>query len=103
MRQTEPSVPIDSQTARHLQVQGLQVIVANLHWRYSGVTATGRMVSPRLAKMFAAAWLGPDAPDGIARMSVTDLAKLWLRRMPVIWHARRNNEMIVGVLLRALG
>jgi mannosyltransferase len=98
MHQTEPSVPNDHQTARHLQV-----IVANLHWRYSGVTATSRMVSPRLAKMFAAAWLGPDAPDGIARMSATDLAKLWLRRTPVIWHARRNNEMIVGVLLRALG
>jgi len=96
-------VPIDRQTARDLKVQGLQVIVANLHWRYSGVTATSRMVSPRLAKMFAAAWLGPDAPDGIARMSAADLLKLWRRRTPLIWHARRNNEMIVGVLLKALG
>src|SRR3954462_1591227 len=103
MRQTEPSVPIDSQTARHLQVQDLQVIVANLHWRYSGVTATSRMVSPRLAKMFAAAWFGPDAPEGIARMSAVDLFRLWLRGRPLVWHARRNNEMIVGVLLRALG
>ena len=30
-------------------------------------------------------------------------SKLWRRRTPLIWHARRNNEMIVGVLLRALG
>ena len=29
--------------------------------------------------------------------------KLWRRRNGLIWHARRNNEMIVGVLLRALG
>jgi mannosyltransferase len=28
---------------------------------------------------------------------------LWRRRTPLIWHARRNNEMIVGVLLRSLG
>jgi mannosyltransferase len=29
--------------------------------------------------------------------------KLWRRRKPLIWHARRNNEMIAGVLLRSLG
>ena len=40
----------------------LQLIVPNLHRRYSGVTATNRMVSPKLAKMFRAGWLGPDAP-----------------------------------------
>ncbi|MET0222081.1 MAG: glycosyltransferase family 4 protein [Tardiphaga sp.] len=81
----------------------LQLIVTNLHWRYSGVTATNRMVAPKLAAMFDAAWLGSDAPAGIARMTVGDLVKLWMRREPVIWHARRNNEMIVGVLLRVLG
>ncbi|WP_029583482.1 glycosyltransferase family 4 protein [Bradyrhizobium sp. URHD0069] len=81
----------------------LQVIVPNLHKRYSGVTATNRMVAPKLAKMFRAKWLGPDAPDGIARIGVADIAKIWRRRTPLIWHARRNNEMIVGVLLRSLG
>src|ERR1700719_1341643 len=81
----------------------LQLIVPNLHRRYSGVTATNRMVAPRLAKRFRASWFGSDAPDGIARMEVADLLKLWRRRAPLIWHARRNNEMIVGVLLRALG
>ena len=81
----------------------LQLIVPNLHRRYSGVTATNRMVSPKLAKMFRAGWLGPDAPDGIARIGVMDLLKLWRRRNSSIWHARRNNEMITGVLLRSLG
>jgi mannosyltransferase len=80
----------------------LQLIVPNLHWRYSGVTATNRMVSPKLAKMFRAGWLGSNAPDGIARMGVADLLKLWRRRTSLIWHARRNNEMIAGVLLRSL-
>jgi len=91
-------VPNDANIARDLQV-----IVPNLHWRYTGVTATSRMVSPALAKRFSAAWLGSDAPAGIARMGFGDLLRLWRRPKPLIWHARRNNEMIAGWLLRALG
>src|SRR6202043_2651161 len=98
MGETEPDVPIENNTA-----DNLQLIVPNLHRRYSGVTANNRMVAPKLAKMFRAAWLGPNAPDGIARIGIGDLARLWRRRTPLIWHARRNNEMIVGVLLRSLG
>jgi mannosyltransferase len=81
----------------------LQLVVPNLHRRYSGVTATNRMVAPKLAQMFPAAWFGSHAPDGIARVGFADLLKLWRRRTPLIWHARRNDEMIAGVLLRALG
>src|SRR3954452_12614072 len=92
------SVGLDTQAARQLQL-----IVPNLHRRYSGVTATSRMVAPKLAKLFRAAWLGSDAPEGIARMDAANLLKLWRRREPLIWHARRNDEMIAGVLLRALG
>ena len=87
----------------NISAENLQLIVPNLHRRYSGVTATNRMVAPKLAKMFRAAWLGPDAPEGIARIGVAELLKLWRRRDALIWHARRNNEMIAGVLLRALG
>src|ERR1700694_3822548 len=97
MRETEPEVGIENNSA-----DNLQLIVPNLHRRYSGVTATNRMVAPKLAQMFRAAWFGPDAPDGIAPIGVADLLKLWRRRTPLIWHARRNNEMIVGVLLRSL-
>src|SRR4051812_3185181 len=84
-------------------LRDLQLIVPNLHRRYSGVTATNRMVAPKLAKLFRAAWLGSDAPDGITRLSAADLLKLWRRREPLIWHARRNDEMITGILLRAFG
>src|SRR5258705_10343961 len=98
MRETEPAVAIENNSA-----DNLQLIVPNLHRRYSGVTATNRMVAPKLARMFRAAWLGPDAPEGIARMEVSDLLKFWRRDKPLIWHARRNDEMIAGVLLRALG
>src|ERR1700694_1995871 len=98
MRETEPDVPIENNSA-----DNLQLIVPNLHRRYSGVTATNRMVAPQLAKLLRAGGLALDARDGIARIGIADLAKLWRRRPPLIWHARRNNEMIVGVLLRSLG
>jgi mannosyltransferase len=98
VRETEPVVPIET-----ISAADLQLIVPNLHRRYSGVTATNRMVAPKLASMLDAAWFGPDAPDGIARMGIGDLLRLWRRRKELIWHARRNNEMIIGVLLRALG
>src|SRR5919201_1544201 len=98
MHETELCVPMTTHPAGELHL-----IVPNLHRRYSGVTATNRMVALRLAKLFRVAWFGSDAPEGIARMGVADLVKLWHRRTPLIWHARRNNEMIVGVLLRFLG
>src|ERR1700686_1767818 len=98
MPETEPDVGTET-----LSADDLQLIVPNLHRRYSGVTATNRMVAPKLANLFNAAWLGPDAPEGIARMSAADFLKLWRRGSPLIWHARRNNEMIAGVVLRSLG
>jgi mannosyltransferase len=84
----------------------LDVVVPNLHWRYSGVTATNRMIAPRVAGLVRAAWLGRDAPDNIVRLNFRDL--LQLRRSPRahaarIWHARRNNEMMIGLLLKWLG
>jgi mannosyltransferase len=86
-------------------LSGLEVIIPNLHWRYSGVTATSRMVAPRLARLLPAAWLGRDGPKGIPRLNFGDLLRL--RNLPAkrarIWHARRNNEMIIGLLLKALG
>jgi mannosyltransferase len=98
MRELEPDLGTPD-----ISADNLQLIVPNLHMRYSGVTATNRMVAPKLARQFRAAWFGPDAPDGMARMTIADLLKLWHRRTPLIWHARRNNEMIAGVLLRSLG
>jgi hypothetical protein len=75
----EPGVPIEN------NFEGdLQLIVPNLHRRYSGVTATNRMVAPKLAKIFRAAWLGSHAPEGIARIGFLDLLKLWRRKEPLI-------------------
>jgi len=88
------------------QLSALTVVVPNLHWRYSGVTATNRMVAPRLARLLSAAWFGTDAPEGIRRLTVRDLIRLRgrsQRRKARIWHARRNDEMLIGLALRGLG
>lgn len=85
----------------------VEVVVPNLHPRYSGGTAINRVVAPRLARVLRAAWLGRDKPDGIARLTLRGLWRLRRTqppRRPIrIWHARRNDEMIAGLLLRALG
>jgi len=94
---------VPAETALPDDLQDLQVIVPNLHRRYSGVTATNRMVAPKLAKLVRAAWFGSYRPGGISGMGVADLIRLWRRPAPLIWHARRNDEMIIGLLLRALG
>src|SRR5262245_42701121 len=93
--------PMDSK-----QLSDLTVVVPNLHWRYSGVTATNRMVAPRLARLLSAGWFGTDAPEGIRRLTVRDIIRLRgrsQRRKARIWHARRNNEMLIGLALRGLG
>lgn len=82
----------------------LNVIIPNLHWNYTGVTATNRMIAPHVARLVTARWLGSDAPDGIETMTFGDLLKLRSRaRRPIVWHARRNNEMMAGLALKWLG
>ena len=82
----------------------LDVIIPNLHWNYTGVTATNRMIAPRVARLATARWFGPDAPDGIETMRLSEVLALpFRRRRRVVWHARRNNEMMLGLLLKWLG
>jgi mannosyltransferase len=85
----------------------LEVIIPNLNWRYSGGTAVNRTIAPLIAKRWRAAWLGPDRPEGIAGLSLSDLLRLRFRppshHKARIWHARRNVEMMAGLFLNLLG
>ncbi|MGD9924050.1 MAG: glycosyltransferase family 4 protein [Pseudorhodoplanes sp.] len=82
----------------------LDAIIPNLHWNYTGVTATNRMIAPQLSRLASMRWFGPDAPDGVETMRLSELLMLPFRsRRKVIWHARRNNEMMAGLLLKWLG
>jgi mannosyltransferase len=85
----------------------IEVIIPNLNWRYSGGTAVNRTIAPLVAKQCRAAWLGPDRPEGIRRLTLLDLLHLRFRHPKYqavrIWHARRNIEMVAGLVLKALG
>jgi mannosyltransferase len=81
----------------------LDVVIPNLNWRYSGVTATNRMIVPLLARRCRIGWLGSYRPDEVALLGLTDLLRLRFRSRRAVWHARRNVEMIVGVILKGLG
>ena len=85
----------------------IEVIIPNLKRRYSGGTAVNRTIAPLIAERCRAAWFGLDRPEGVAGLSVGNLLRLRSRhprRRPVrIWHARRNTEMLLGLILKRLG
>jgi mannosyltransferase len=85
----------------------LEVVIPNLNWRYSGGTAVNRTIAPLIATRWRTAWCGPDRPEGVAALSLSDLVRLRFRPPSHgkvrIWHARRNVEMLAGLFLNLFG
>jgi mannosyltransferase len=85
----------------------IEVIIPNGNFRYSGGTAVNRTIAPLIAKKLDAAWIGPDAPEGIRRLSLMDLLRMRFEPPKAhkvrIWHTRRNTEMLAGLVLKWLG
>ncbi len=83
---------------------GIDVIAPNLKRRYSGVTSTVLRLVPVQARSVRIAVVGPALPDHLPRLRPRDLLAM-PRRGPSgarVWHARRNVEMLAGLLLRSL-
>lgn len=80
-----------------------RVILPNLHWHYTGVTATARSLAPRIAAAFPTAWFGPCLPGDVRPLGLAEAMRLWRAGSPTVWHARRNNEMLAGLVLKLLG
>lgn len=82
----------------------LQVIAPNFKQRLSGVTSTIIQLVPEQARQgLSIATLGPGLPDHLPKLRYRDLWRLWKRSAngrSRIWHARRNTEMVGGILLR---
>lgn len=83
----------------------IAVVAPNLHYRYSGVTASIVAIVPEQARTLAIASVGPHLPDQVPRIRFRQLLTRGWSRPPGglkkrIWHARRNDEMLMGVLLR---
>src|SRR5690349_13043458 len=81
----------------------IEVVAPNLKFRLSGVTSTIIQLVPVQARTIGIATLGPGLPDSLPRMRWWQLPSL-LRRPKSgrkrIWHARRNTEMVAGLLLK---
>jgi len=80
----------------------IDVIAPNLKRRYSGVSSTVFRLVPVQAEKIAIATTGLSLPKDIPQFPVSKLPFL-SRSGPSgfrIWHARRNIEMLVGILLK---
>ncbi|MEQ9693178.1 glycosyltransferase family 4 protein [Shimia sp. SDUM112013] len=78
----------------------IEVIAPNLNRRLSGVTATVIALVPLQAHKIGIVATGVALPDGLPFVPLWKLP--FLKRRPRVWHARRNNEMLLGILLRAV-
>lgn len=79
----------------------IDVIAPNLKHRLSGVTATiVRLVSVQ-AREIGITTTGPGLPADLPHLALWRLPFLPRDRWRV-WHARRNNELLVGLVLRDL-
>ncbi|MGL6212063.1 MAG: glycosyltransferase family 4 protein [Paracoccaceae bacterium] len=77
------------------------VIAPNLKRRLSGVTATVVRLIPIQARMMNVVATGPGLPDGVPHLALWRIFVLPRDRWRV-WHARRNSEMVLGLLLRGV-
>ncbi len=87
-----------------IDLRDIEVVAPSLHWRYSGVTSTIIALVPRQARLMPIVAVGPHLPPTVPRMKFLQILRQgWTRpkgRRWRVWHARRNNEMIVGALLK---
>lgn len=86
-------------------VREIEVIAPNFSRRLSGVTSTLERLVPVQARTLKIAALGPGLSPATPRIRFRDLPKLWTRppnRPFRIWHARRNIEMLAGLVLRGV-
>ncbi len=91
-------------SSRSADLRQIEVVAPNLNRRFSGVTSTVIALLPHQAKAIRIAALGYHIPETVPRVGWRDILRHgWGRpsgRTCRIWHARRNIEMIAGVLLR---
>ncbi|WP_412506807.1 glycosyltransferase family 4 protein [Roseovarius sp. SYSU LYC5161] len=84
----------------------IEVIAPNIKRRLSGVTATIARLMPLQAGIIGIRATGPGLPEGVPRIPLWRCLFLPRTRdgRPVwrVWHARRNIEMLAGLVLRGL-
>ncbi len=79
--------------------RAIDVVAPNLKRRLSGVTATIVRLVPVQNRRFGVWATGPGLPAEVPHIPLRRAATLPADR-PRVWHARRNTEMVLGLLLR---
>jgi mannosyltransferase len=83
----------------NVDINQIDVVAPNLHLRYSGVTSTVMALLPLQAHRIQIASVGAHIPEDVPRVRMIDVILGGWQKTRV-WHARRNDEMIVGLLLK---
>lgn len=89
--------------SQRISPDDIEVIAPNLGRRYSGVTSTIERVVPHQARDLPIATIGMTISPSLPRLLFRDIWRLWRRpkRVPFrIWHARRNDDLLLGLFLR---
>ena len=82
-----------------MPLEKIEVIAPNLKRRLSGVTATIARLLPVQAQSIGIVATGPGLPPHVSRVPLWSVT-LMSGRKRRIWHARRNIEMLLGLVLR---
>ncbi|SCX05026.1 glycosyltransferase family 4 protein [Agrobacterium rosae] len=88
----------------YIDLANVRVLAPNFKRRLSGVTSTIIQLLPvqnRQGQDVAA--IGPGLPDSLPHVRFRDLWQLWKLgpdHKPRAWHARRNIEMLPGIVMR---
>jgi mannosyltransferase len=78
----------------------IKVIAPNFKKRLSGVTATIVRLVPVQAKTIEIVTTGPGLPRDMPHVPLSKVP--FLPRTPRVWHARRNVEMLAGLMLKVI-
>ena len=79
----------------------IDVIAPNLKVRLSGVTTTIATLVPLQSQSIGIVATGPGLPSDVPHLALWRV--LLMPRRLRVWHARRNNELLLGLMLKWLG
>jgi mannosyltransferase len=87
-----------------ISLRNITVVAPHFKRRLSGVTSTVIQLVPEQVRLGRGiVTLGPGLPDDLPKMRWRQLPALWTRPANArfrVWHARRNTEMLPGIVLK---
>ena len=100
VKQELKTTPCCSSSHRVSEPSALRVIAPCLGKHYSGINASMLAVLPELAKRVPIAALGFHLPADVPQIGFCAFVRHCWKGPHRIWHARRNTDMLAGLILR---